>query len=238
MTGTNIRARLAADPGLGAGNVLHKLFEHGADPDGPGVAFDVPVDGHPAGQALTLGLLHERVAARAAWWHAQGVGPRDPVAVHVSSSADCLLNFLALTWLGAIPALMNQHIPGDIAAEYIRRLRGVGLLTDREHRDRLAYEELGCASTATPPRPQTGDPAAAPAPYRHHPDDPIAITHSSGTTRMPTAVVHSNDSLFAATRLFRLAAPRARGTARILSALPAAHAAADLGAQPGPVQPQ
>ncbi|MFC1433742.1 class I adenylate-forming enzyme family protein [Streptacidiphilus sp. N1-3] len=225
MTSGNIRARLAADPGLGAGNVLPKLFEHGADPDGPGAGFDVPVDGFPAWQQLTLGQLRERVAARAAWWHEQGIGPRDPVAVYVSSSADCLLNFLALTWLGAIPALVNQYVPGDIAAEYIRRLRGVGLLTDPEHRTRLAGQDLGLAVHGDTAATGTGDPAQAPPPYQHDGDDPIAITHSSGTTRMPTAVVHSNNSLFAATRLFRLAAPRAQGAARILSALPSAHAA-------------
>ena len=225
MTSTSIRARLAADPGLGAGNVLDKLFEHGADPDGPGAAFDVPVDGHPAWQELTLGQLRERVAARSAWWHARGIGPRDPVAVHVSSSADCLLNFLALSRLGAIPALMNQYLPGDVAAEYIRRLRGVAVLTDPEHRERLGDADLGLSLYADAAATGTGDPAQAPEPYRHHDDDPIAITHSSGTTRMPTAVVHSNSSLFAATRLFRLAAPRARGSARVLSALPAAHAA-------------
>jgi acyl-coenzyme A synthetase/AMP-(fatty) acid ligase len=226
VTGTNIRARLAADPELGAGNVLSKLFEHGADPEGPGAAFDVPVDGHPAGTDLTLGQLRACVTARAAWWHARGIGPRDPVAVHVSGSADCLLNFLALTWLGAIPALVNQEIPGDIAADYIRRLRGVALVTDPGHRDRLAGRDLGgLALHADTSEVGTADPAKAPAAYRHHPDDPIAITHSSGTTRMPTAVVHSSGSLFAATRLFRLAAPRARGAERILSTLPAAHAA-------------
>jgi len=42
---------------------------------------------------------------------------------------------------------------------------------------------------------------------------------------MPTAVVHSHGSLFAATRLIRLGVPRAQGTERILSALPAPHAA-------------
>lgn len=31
----NIRGRLAEDPALGAGNVLVKLLEHGADPGGP-----------------------------------------------------------------------------------------------------------------------------------------------------------------------------------------------------------
>ena len=45
MSAKNIRAALAADPELGAGNVLVKVIEHGADLDGPGITFDVEVDG-------------------------------------------------------------------------------------------------------------------------------------------------------------------------------------------------
>src|SRR5580693_5096278 len=114
-----VRAALLADPEVGAGNVLPKLIEHGAGPDGPGITFDVEVDGHPAWEPLTLGALRDRVAARAAWLHERGVRPRDPVAVYVSSSADCLLNFMALTWLGAIPALMNGGLPSAIATGFI-----------------------------------------------------------------------------------------------------------------------
>ncbi len=225
MAITNIRAALAADPDVGAGNVLHKLIEHGQPLDGPGMTFDVDVDGHPAWIGFTLGELYERVAARAAWLHEAGIGPRDPVAIYVSTSADCFLNFMALTWLGAIPALMNPNIPGDIAAEYIRRLRSVGAITDAAHRDRLAGEDIGVPFLGDVADIGTGDPAKAPAFYKHHADDPIAITHSSGTTRMPTGVVHSHGSLFAATRKIRLSGPRAQGTDRILSALPAPHAA-------------
>ncbi|WP_230422473.1 class I adenylate-forming enzyme family protein [Catenulispora pinistramenti] len=231
VTGTGIRAALAADPGLGAGNVLHKLIEHGAPLDGPGVTFDTAVDAHPAGHALTLGELREAVAARAVWLSRQGIGPRDPVALYVTSAADCFLHFMALTWLGAIPALMNPNLPGDVAAEYIRRLRAVGLLTDADHRRLLARAdrglELGFATEAVYDVAVTGagDPAAAPRPYRHADDDPIAITHSSGTTRMPTAVTQTHGNLFVGTRLLRLRKPRARGTERILSALPAPHAA-------------
>jgi acyl-coenzyme A synthetase/AMP-(fatty) acid ligase len=225
MTLASIRAALAADPDVGAGNVLPKLLEHGADPDGPGLAFDTGADGFPAWRGLTLGQLHERVAARAACLHAAGIRPRDPVAVHVSTSADCFLNFLALTWLGAIPALMNPNIPGPVAAEYLRKLRGTALLADAPHRAALDGEDLGLDLLLDPAETGAGDAARAPAPYRHHADDPIAITHSSGTTRMPTAVVHSHASLFAATRRIRLGAPRAQGTERILSALPAPHAA-------------
>jgi acyl-coenzyme A synthetase/AMP-(fatty) acid ligase len=226
VTGKDIRARLVADPELGAGNVLPTLLALGAEPAGPGAGFDTPVDGLPAGHELTLGELRERVAARAAWWHARGIGPRDPVAVYVSGSADCLLTFLALAWLGAVPALMNQALTGEIAAEFIRRLRPVALLTDPGRRALLGDRDLGgVALLADAAETGTADPADAPAHYRHHADDPVAVTHSSGTTRMPAAVVHTHASLFAAMRLFRLTAPRARGAERMLSALPAAHAA-------------
>lgn len=231
VSGTGIRAALAADPGLGAGNVLHKLIEHGAPLDGPGMTFDTAVDHHPAGHPLTLGELRDAVAARAAWFHERGVGPRDPVAVYVTTAADCFLHFMALTWLGAIPALMNPKLPGDVAAEYVRRLRAVGLLTDADHRRLLARSERGMDLgfgidevydvTQTP----AGDPSQAPKPFRHADDDPIAITHSSGTTRMPAAVTQTHGNLFVGTRLLRLGKPRARGTERILSALPAPHAA-------------
>lgn len=224
MASTSIRAALAADPDVGAGNVLHKLIEHGAALDGPGMAFDVAVDGFPAWHGLTLGELRERAAARAAWLSAAGIGRRDPVAIYVTSSADCFLNWMGLVWLGAIPALMNPNIPGEIAAEYIRKLRGSALITDAAHRERLAGHDVGVPVLAAE-ETGTGDPAQAPAPFRHHAEDPIAITHSSGTTRMPTAVVHSHASLFHATRKIRLSGPRAQGTERILSALPAPHAA-------------
>lgn len=226
----NIRAALAADPDLGAGNVLLKLREHGADPDGPGVTFDTDLAGHPAWTPLTLGMLQQRVAARATWLHERGIRPRDPVAVYVHAAADCLLSFLALSSLGAIPAVMNGAVPDDVAVEYIRKLRPVAVLTDDAHRPLLAGNDLGLAGAGAPRvldvrASDSGDPAAAPAHYRHHQEDPVAITHSSGTTRMPTAVVHSHASLFAAVRRVRLAEPRPSGAVRELCVQPAAHAA-------------
>jgi acyl-coenzyme A synthetase/AMP-(fatty) acid ligase len=223
-----LRASLADDPELGAGNVLMKLAEHGAPPSLPGITFDVAVDGLPAWTPLPLGVLHERVAARAAWLHQLGVRPRDPVAVFVTSAADCLLTFLALNWVGAIPALMNGNMPPDIAAGFIQRLRGTALLADAAHLTPLAGHDLGVAITADVAGAGSADPAAAPPHYRYADSDPIAITHSSGTTRTPAAVVHSHSSLFAATRELRLCGPRAHGPERILSALPAAHTAGIL----------
>src|ERR1700735_1450942 len=118
----NLRAVLAADAELGAGNVLLRRAEHGADMDMPRVTFDTDVDGIAAWTPLSLRTLTERVAARADWFARHGVGRRDPVAVYVTSAADVFLNFMALTWLGAIPALMNGGMPAQIAVEVIRRV--------------------------------------------------------------------------------------------------------------------
>jgi acyl-coenzyme A synthetase/AMP-(fatty) acid ligase len=225
MDAADLRARLAADPDLGTGNVLARLGEHGVDPDGPGVTFDTGVDGFAAWTPLTLGELTRRVAARAAWLAERGVVARDPVAVYVTSAADCLLNFLALTWLGAIPALMNGNMPGEVAPEYVRRLRAAGVLVDEAHASVLSGQDLGAPILGRVEDTGTGDPDRAPAHFRHHPDDPVVITHSSGTTRMPAAVVHTQASLFAAVRRLRLSGPRSRGPVRELSVLPAAHAA-------------
>jgi len=146
------------------------------------------------------------------------------VVVYTSDVSDTVLAFLALARLGAIPALVNPNLDGERAARYIHRLGATGVLADAAHRAALAGRDTG-----TPLLPEitglgSGDPQAAPAAYRHSPADPVAITHSSGTTGMPKAVVHSHDSLFAAIR-HRLALPRAQGSERMLSALPAPHAA-------------
>ncbi|MDM4719007.1 class I adenylate-forming enzyme family protein [Micromonospora sp. WMMA1363] len=227
MRTRGLRGALAADDRIGAGNVLARVLAHGADPDGPGLTFDTAVDGHPAETPLTLGQLDERVAARAAWLHQRGIAPRDPVAVWATAAADMMLTFLALTRLGAIPALLNGKLRPEIAAEYIRRLRGVAVLADDAHTALLAEHDLGVPLLGTPAEAGTGDPAAAPAHYRHHPDDPIVITHTSGTTGVPKAVLHSHASLFAATRHL-LSMPQAQGTSRILNALPAPHTATVL----------
>ncbi|MGW5581415.1 class I adenylate-forming enzyme family protein [Micromonospora chokoriensis] len=227
MRKRGLRAALAADPEVGAGNVLARVLAHGANPDGPGLTFDTAVDGHPAETPLTLGRLDERVAARAAWLHERGVRPRDPVAVWATAAADMVLSYLALARLGAIPALMNGKLRPEIAAEYIRRLRGVGVLADDEHTALLAGHDLGVPLLGTPAQAGAGDPSVAPTHYRHHPDDPIVITHTSGTTGVPKAVLHSHASLFAATRHL-LTMPQAQGTHRILNALPAPHTATVL----------
>ncbi|MEV7215146.1 class I adenylate-forming enzyme family protein [Kitasatospora cineracea] len=224
MSIRSIRSLLANDPDVGAGNVLTSRVALGLGLDDPRLTFDTAVDGHPAGAALTLRQADRAVRARAAALHALGVGPRDVVAVYASAAADQVLSFLALARLGAIPALLNPGVEGERAARYIARLGAVGLLADPAHRAELAGHDPAAPVLADAADLGTADPESAPAPYRHHADDPVAITHSSGTTGMPKAVVHSHASLYASIR-HRAALPRPQGIDRVLSALPAAHAA-------------
>jgi acyl-coenzyme A synthetase/AMP-(fatty) acid ligase len=224
---TITRAMLAADPRIGAGNVLQTLLDLGADRDGPGLIFDSEVDGFAAEHPFTLGELDDRVTARAGWLHAYGIRPRDPVAIWSATAADHILTFLAAARLGAIPALINGNLPAETVAAYIRGLRATAAFADAERFAQLTGADLGTASLTEVSVLGQGMPANAPAPYRHHRDDPIVITHTSGTTGMPKAVMHNNASLFAATRHL-LSMPQAQGTRRILNALPAAHTATVL----------
>ncbi|MCX5214930.1 acyl--CoA ligase [Kitasatospora sp. NBC_00240] len=224
MSIRSIRSLLADDPQVGAGNVLTSRIALGVGLDEPLLTFDTPVDEHAAWQPFTLRELDRAVRARAAALHTLGVVPRDPVVVWASDAADHVLSFLALARLGAIPALLNPNLDGERAARYISRLGATGILADAEHLAALAGHETG-----TPALPEiatlgAGDPDAAPEPYRHWSGDPVAITHSSGTTGLPKAVVHSHASLYAAIR-HRLSLPRPQGSDRMLSALPAPHAA-------------
>lgn len=226
-----IRALMAADPDLGAGTVLGARVRLGVGLDEPRITFDTAVDGHAAWQPLTVRELDRAVRARAARLHALGVRPRDPVAVYVSSAADNVLAFLALTRLGAIPALVNPNLDADRAAAYIKGLNATAVLPDAAHREALRGYATGAAylpDTAASGAPWALDananPEDAPDQYPYWSGDPVAITHSSGTTGLPKAVAHSHAGLYAAIR-HRLSLPAAQGADRVLSVLPSAHAA-------------
>ena len=225
------RARICSDTELGAGNVLARLAAY----DRPRDEVVLRMDGNwqaPDGSRptqLTLGELGEVVETYAGWYAAQGVRPRDPVALHSYSSAEFAVNFLALTSLGAIPSFVNGNLPPDIAREYIRRQGAVGAFTDREHHDVLASasgsaSDLRFCGTAADIRTEhrASLPPAPSYPYRHDPTDPVLISHSSGTTGMPKGVPHTHRTLMYA-QLHRLRYSTGTDMERTLVGLPGAH---------------
>ncbi|MDT3396397.1 class I adenylate-forming enzyme family protein [Streptomyces sp. B1866] len=225
------RARIIEDAALGAGNVIHRLKAYGRPMDEPVLWTDgtwqAPDGTRPT--VLTLGELHEAVETYAGWYHAQGVRPRDPVAIHTWSSTEFAVNFLALTSLGAIPSFVNGNLRPEIAREYVRRQGAVGALTDQAHHPVLApgREELGLGFcvTAADIRAQDREPLPPGYPYAHHDTDPIIISHSSGTTGMPKAVPHTHQTLLYA-QLHRLRLSVGTAMGRLLVALPGSHNAA------------
>ncbi|WP_055529421.1 class I adenylate-forming enzyme family protein [Streptomyces graminilatus] len=220
------RARICSDPTLGAGNVLARLTAY----DRPRDEVVLRVDGNwpaPDGSCptrLTLGELAEITETYAGWYAAQGVRPRDPVAIHSHSSAEFAVNFLALTSLGAIPSFVNGNLPPDIAREYVRRQGAVGAFTDRAHHDVLTEpgSALGFCATAADIRPEHRASLPPSYPYRHDPTDPVLISHSSGTTGMPKGVPHTHQTLMYA-QLHRLRYSTGTDMERTLVGLPGAH---------------
>ncbi|MFI9580568.1 class I adenylate-forming enzyme family protein [Streptomyces sp. NPDC052236] len=225
------RGQICADTELGAGNVLHRLKEYDRPLDEPVLWTDgtwqAPDGSRP--DMLTLGQLVEAVETYAGWYANQGVKPRDPVAVHTYSGAEFAVNFLALTALGAIPSFVNGNLRPEIVREYVRGQGAVGAFTDREHHSVLSESEsesgLGFCVTAADIRPHHRELLPPSYPYRHHPTDPVLISHSSGTTGMPKGVPHTHQTLMYA-QLHRLRYSTGADMERTLVGLPGAHNAA------------
>ncbi|MEU5642649.1 class I adenylate-forming enzyme family protein [Streptomyces milbemycinicus] len=221
------RARICSDTELGAGNVLHRLKAYGRALDEPVLwtdgSWQAPDGSRP--ETLTLGQLDEAVEAYAGWYAAQGVRPRDPVAVHTSSSTEFAVNFLALTSLGAIPSFVNGNLPPEIAREYVRGQGAVGAFTDRDHHVVLSGSGPGFCVTAAEIRSAHRELLPPSYPYRHDPTDPVIISHSSGTTGMPKGVPHTHRTLMYA-QVHRLRYSTGADMERTLVGLPGAHNAA------------
>ncbi|MEU1509029.1 class I adenylate-forming enzyme family protein [Kitasatospora sp. NPDC005748] len=191
------RERLMTEPALGAGNFLdHALavnpnravpfaYSHHTDHRGA-----VVLRGH---SLLDLAALRDCYAS---WYWANGVRPGEPVGVVVGEGLEPLLHFLALTALGAVPALVNDAMRHDVMVRYLDHVGVVGIVADDPTRLASAYRE------APSRRPRFIVPAAeirafdAGAarlpevyPYRHADADVVALIHSSGTTGTPKSTM-------------------------------------------------
>ncbi|GGU65167.1 fatty-acyl-CoA synthase [Streptomyces albospinus] len=215
----SIRGVLATDTQLGAGNVIERLLDHGVEHDEPTLTFDTRTDAQPAWQTLSLGELDRCIARRAGWLHAHGIGRRDVVAVCSAHAPDYVLTFFAANRLGAIPAFVNNRLDEGTGVAYLRHIKPTAILADPAHRTVWSPYDLGASRLYAVEDLADEHPEAQIPPYRHRADDPVVLTHSSGTTGMPKAVISTHASLFAGLRHW-LRRPRAQGSERMLSVLP------------------
>ncbi|WP_435129312.1 AMP-binding protein [Actinacidiphila sp. bgisy144] len=201
----------------------------------PGVVFDAlarrgsptvvhlsrPLDLAPeAGTRLDIPGLADLVRDTAARLAAAGAGRGDHVAVVKRNHWDCVLLACAAARIGAVPALLSDHLAPLVLDTLLERLRPAVLVT-QDHVLRGASEagvDLTRHTSATVTLDQHGadsrrpapDPAAtrqvrafhdlpvrpdAAVPQQRADDGPLAVLHTSGTTGVPKLVVHSTTTL-------------------------------------------
>lgn len=232
MISEELRRRILDDGALGAGNVLHRLPLYGRSPEDQVLWLDgtwrSPSGAHP--EVLTLRELEEVVATYAGFYRRAGVRAKDAVAIVTTSITDFALNLMALSSIGAIASLVNANMPVDVRREYIRRQQVVGVMTQQPwHKELLRHldDDLPPRFVALQSQITPDDREHRPAqyPFRHAPNDPILISHSSGTTGIPKSAFHTHETLFHGA-LSRLSDGLDCSTRKRLLALPGHHVSA------------
>ncbi|GGX28532.1 class I adenylate-forming enzyme family protein [Streptomyces noursei] len=177
---------------------------------------DRPPDIDPQGPAVrTLTQWASLVDETTAWLHALGVRAWDRVAVLKANHFDLLVISSAVARIGAIPAPLSgtygPPVDGDpVSHTLLRRLERPFLVTDRAHLDGCGLDPAALAALTrrtvcvddTGGRLDVVDLAslrggAVPTARLRAPDEPMWVTHTSGTTGVPKLVMHSATSAHA-----------------------------------------
>jgi acyl-coenzyme A synthetase/AMP-(fatty) acid ligase len=223
------RAEVAADRSVGGGNVIRSAVAASPRPDVPFLRSAQPLV-NTAGDLQTefsLNQVAELVDSWSAWYLHRGVRPRDRVAVFLDDSFAYSLHFHALAQIGAVGVLINSNAPRHIAAGLVEETHCVGISTDRERIDRLDDTIAGLPSlqwlhlTEEMPAPPVAE-LPDNARFQHADEDPVVLLHSSGTTGIPKAVIHTHRSIVAGPQ-FRLADHTETPGALMMTALPQSH---------------
>ncbi|MFF0292436.1 class I adenylate-forming enzyme family protein [Kitasatospora sp. NPDC004614] len=226
-----VRERFMSDPTLGAGNFLDRAVEANPNRAVP-FAFSHRLDHR--GQVVLRGhSLLDLVALRdryAAWYHANGVRPGEPVGVVIAEGLEPLLHFFALTALGAVPALVNDAMRHDVMVRYLSHVGVVGVVADDTTRLASAYRkdpQLRPRFLSLTAEIQAFDVAAASLPegypYQHAAEDVVALIHSSGTTGTPKSTILAHRQFWEGKQPRMVRFP-AEPSDRLMSLMPHTHA--------------
>jgi acyl-coenzyme A synthetase/AMP-(fatty) acid ligase len=224
------RYALSHDLSFGGGNVLQAAIAANPHPDVPFIRLARPLtgtDGQPLHELSLLDLDH-LAQSWSVWYLAQGVQPRDRVAIYIEDSLAYTVHYLALSQIGAIPVMINGKASSALAAALCRQTTPVGLYSDRGRvrelwrADGRPLQDLRWHEVAEDlPAPPAGK-LPSTARFRHAPEDPVSIMHSSGTTGLPKPVVHTHHTVVAGPR-FRMLSHNELPGAVMMTALPQAH---------------
>lgn len=148
-------------------------------------------------------VLASLVNDTAAWLYAAGARPWDRVAIIKENHLDYMVLACAAARIGAIPAMISAHLPPAGHRTLLERLDPTVLVVDERvlaaaSRARVALSE-GAKQTVVVGGPAPagtltvddlrGAPSAPVAPRGW--DEPMIVTHTSGTTGLPKLVQHA-----------------------------------------------
>lgn len=223
-----LRTKVAADSGIGGGNLVSSMLAINPYPDEPFIQSLTPVP-YTDGQTRTefsLRDLDHLIQSWSVWYRAQGVRPKDRVAVFLPDSFGYFVHYLAIAQLGAIAVLINSRAPRESAVALCERTGAAGLYTDLERLDRIAPDLDTLALRWIKTVEEMPSPPSATLPdearFRHHPDDPVCLLHSSGTTGVPKPTIHTHRTIAEGPK-FRAVDYKEEPNAVIMTALPQSH---------------
>lgn len=172
------------------------------------IIVDRPADIDPAGPTeRTYAQWAAFVDEVAAWLWEAGVRPWDRVVVVKDNHFDVAILACAAARIGAVPALLSGAYGPEVAHRLLERLELPFVITDREHviacgLDKDAVKRLTTRTICVDS--VDGRPDLVPlddirggavvTPLLRAPEEPMVITHTSGTTGIPKLVLHSADS--------------------------------------------
>ncbi|HET8640987.1 MAG TPA: class I adenylate-forming enzyme family protein, partial [Pseudonocardiaceae bacterium] len=197
-----VRQRFMTEPGLGAGNFLDYAAEHNPNRSVPFIyTHHTDHRGEVVMRGRSLLDLVELRDRYAKWYWANGVRAGEPVGIVVAEGLEPLLHYLALTSIGAIPAMINDAMRADVMVRYLDHVGVVGVIADDTTRLASAYRsdpQRRPRFLALAAEVQAFDSASAEPPprHRHAPDDVCALIHSSGTTGTPKSTTLSHRSFW------------------------------------------
>lgn len=223
-----IRNKLRLDPQIGAGNFIFYAQMLNPRPSLPILHLEVPFESFNGKiyEVLSLNELVALVKAYASFLYAYHVRRMDVVPVYLDDGVGYLILYMAIASLGAIPALLNGALSPDIAVSFFDKLKAKIVLSNKDRIEKLIEAGLN-SNLSLLDFNQLGVSGLEPSlpifyPYQHQPDEPVFITHSSGTTGIPKAITLTHGGFFHGIRHL-LGLPLMDGFEKLLSSLPSSH---------------
>lgn len=164
-------------------------------PDCP-IIFDKKLLAFPElGTETSYAASHSAILSRAKQLAALGVKKEDKVIIFKGQAFDTYMLAVAVTYLGAIPAMISYHFPSSVIEVFADRLENPFIIFDEITKPVVDAVENICPNRKIE---ITDLLQASPveAAFSSLTEDQIAyITHTSGTTGVPKLICHSAQSM-------------------------------------------